>query len=132
MYRVKCWCLHHNIVTIDSTSQVAHSVRVNSMNGKQMGQIWTIRPKLCGNCAFSQNFYTKKLGEITVFFAVLYVYIQRKKRNESHNVTHSFPRFKPCLFLFWQGHLCKNHVKEISQILHKKLWWFGKRYHYVA
>ena len=26
-------------------------------------------PKLCGNCAFPQNFHTKKLGEITVFFA---------------------------------------------------------------
>ena len=30
----------------------------------------TIRPKLCGNCAFSQNFYTRKLGKITVFYAV--------------------------------------------------------------
>ena len=27
-----------------------------------------IRPKLCGNCAFSQNFHTRKSGEITVFF----------------------------------------------------------------
>ena len=26
--------------------------------------------KLCVNCAFSQNFHTRKLGEITVFFAV--------------------------------------------------------------
>ena len=28
------------------------------------------RPKLCGNCAFPQNFHTRKLGEITVFYAV--------------------------------------------------------------
>ena len=28
------------------------------------------RPKLCGNCAFPQNFHTKKLGEITIFFEV--------------------------------------------------------------
>ena len=28
-------------------------------------------PKLCGNCAFPQNFHTRKLGEITVFFAML-------------------------------------------------------------
>ena len=28
------------------------------------------RPKLCGNCAFPQNFLTRKLGEITVFYAV--------------------------------------------------------------
>ena len=27
-------------------------------------------PKLCGNCAFEQNFHTKKLGEITLFFVV--------------------------------------------------------------
>ena len=25
------------------------------------------RPKLCGNCAFPQNFHTRKLGEITGF-----------------------------------------------------------------
>ena len=29
-----------------------------------------IRPKLYGNRAFPQNFHTRKLGEITVFFAV--------------------------------------------------------------
>ena len=30
-----------------------------------------MRPlKLCGNCAFTQNFHTRKLGEITVFYAV--------------------------------------------------------------
>ena len=28
------------------------------------------RPKLCGNCAFPQNFHTRKLGENTVFYAV--------------------------------------------------------------
>ena len=28
-------------------------------------------PKLCGNCAFPQNFRTRKLGEITVFYAVV-------------------------------------------------------------
>ena len=30
----------------------------------------TNRPKLCINCAFPQNFLTKKLGEITVFYVV--------------------------------------------------------------
>ena len=28
-------------------------------------------PKLCGNCAFPQNFHTRKLGQITGFFAVI-------------------------------------------------------------
>ena len=32
--------------------------------------VGVIRPKLCGNCAFPQNFHTRKLGEITVFFTV--------------------------------------------------------------
>ena len=27
-------------------------------------------PKLCGNCAFEQNFHTQKLGETTLFFVV--------------------------------------------------------------
>ena len=30
------------------------------------------RPKLCGNCAFPQIFHTRKLGENTVFYAVMY------------------------------------------------------------
>ena len=28
---------------------------------------WLARPKLCGNCAFPQNFHTRKLGEIVIF-----------------------------------------------------------------
>ena len=31
---------------------------------------FAIRPKLCGNSAFPQNFHTRKVGEITVFFVV--------------------------------------------------------------
>ena len=31
---------------------------------------FAIGPKLCGNCAFPQNFHTKKVGEITVFYVV--------------------------------------------------------------
>ena len=34
-------------------------------------QFRAIRPKLCGNCAFPQNFHTRKLGEISVFYAVV-------------------------------------------------------------
>ena len=33
----------------------------------------TIRPKLCGNCVFPQNFHTRKSDEITAFYAVLLV-----------------------------------------------------------
>ena len=31
----------------------------------------SIRLKLCGNCAFPQNFHTKKLGKITVVYTVI-------------------------------------------------------------
>ena len=33
----------------------------------------TIRSKLCRNCAFLQNFRTRKLGEITIFFVKLWL-----------------------------------------------------------
>ena len=32
---------------------------------------FAIHPKLCGDCSFPQNLHTRKLVEITVFFAVL-------------------------------------------------------------
>ena len=31
-----------------------------------------IRPKLCGSCAFPKNLSTRKIGEITVFHAVIF------------------------------------------------------------
>ena len=30
-------------------------------------------PKRCGNCAFSKSLYTRKLGEIKIFFTVIIV-----------------------------------------------------------
>ena len=33
--------------------------------------IFAIRPKLCGNSAFSQNLHTRKLGDIAVFYTVM-------------------------------------------------------------
>ena len=38
--------------------------------GKVSAEFRAIRPKLSGKCAFPQNFYAKKLSEITVFYAV--------------------------------------------------------------
>ena len=37
------------------------------------------RSKLRGNCSFPQNFHTRKLDEITVFFVVLIVDLWSKK-----------------------------------------------------
>ena len=42
-----------------------------------MGTHSAIRPKLCGNCAFPENFYTKKLGEIRVYYAVYGIKMQQ-------------------------------------------------------
>ena len=40
------------------------------------------RPKLCGNCAFPQNFHTRRSGEITIFYAVpVIVGVLRDHRN---------------------------------------------------
>ena len=44
----------------------------NLWKGTVCAQFWANRPKLCGNCVFSQNFYTGKLGEITVFYVVIF------------------------------------------------------------
>ena len=33
-------------------------------------EFWAIRPQLCRNCAFPQNFHTMKLDEILLFYAV--------------------------------------------------------------
>ena len=37
---------------------------------KQFPHSFGQRPKLCENRAFPQNFHTRKLGEITIFYAV--------------------------------------------------------------
>ena len=34
-------------------------------------ELMTIVPKLYGNCVFQQNIHTRKLGEITVYYAVI-------------------------------------------------------------
>ena len=38
--------------------------------GTVSSEFRAIRPKLCGNCAFPQNFHTRKLSEFSVFYAV--------------------------------------------------------------
>ena len=39
--------------------------------GAQFPQFRVVLLKLCGNCGIKQKFHTRKLGEITVFHAVL-------------------------------------------------------------
>ena len=39
---------------------------------KMLAEFRVIRPKLCGNCAFAQNSYTRKLVQITVFYTEIH------------------------------------------------------------
>ena len=39
-------------------------------------EFWAIHSKLCGYCAFLQNFQTRKLGEILEFYTVHLVHIR--------------------------------------------------------
>ena len=50
---------------------INHCVKYhNSMNGTVFAYFRANRPKLYGNYAFPQIFHTRKLGEITAFYAV--------------------------------------------------------------
>ena len=61
--------------------------------GTVSAEFRVIRLKLCGNCAFPQNFHISKLGEITVFFAVL--------------VTLECPIL---MFQILRNHIWQNHI----------------------
>ena len=51
---------------------------------------WENRPKLCENCVFPQNFHTRKLVEITAFFAVLNKVIHQITRNRTFASCNKF------------------------------------------
>ena len=53
-----------------------------------------IRPKLCGNCALPQNFHTRKLGEITVFYALIVIVHDQNIRNNKAITTNLKPNMK--------------------------------------
>ena len=56
-----------------------YSLRKNLILWKNT-DFWAICLKLCGNCAFPQSIHTRKLGETTLFFAV----IVKKHFTEKH------------------------------------------------
>ena len=68
----------------NSTLAIARVIKITAKNtvispiflvwkfcGKAQFSYTANRPKLCGNCAFPQNFHSRKLGELMVFYAVL-------------------------------------------------------------
>ena len=81
--------------------------------GTVSAEFWTIRPKLCGNCDFRQNFHTMKLGKITVFYTV-YIY---------DNVKHLWWRLsKNSLWRLEVNSFSKTHItKHLYQSLFQKL-----------
>ena len=52
-----------------------------------------IHPKQCENCAFPQNFRTRKSGEITVFFAV--IALDKLASTEIYSILISIVQIKP-------------------------------------
>ena len=86
---------------------------------------WAIRPKLCGNCAFPQNFHTRQLGQITVFFHSGYNN-RKQNRNVFQPTARNLVKRKSWGSLFYQSKLVTfsslllllfNYTKrEISRI----------------
>ena len=68
-----------------------------------------IRPKLRENCGLPQNFYTRKLGEITVFSAVKCVNIYSSSHIGKHEKFNS--KLNPD-YAYTQPHLraINNHM----------------------
>ena len=64
-------------------------------------EFWTNCTKICGNCAFPQNFHKRKLGEIMVFYAVLNKYSRRPlfRMLLISNIRYSEQNFKSLEFL---------------------------------
>ena len=61
---------------------------------------WPDSPKLCGSCAFPQNFHNKKFGEITVFQEV--------------KVTNNYLPFQEHVLMVWNSCFCiEKHNKHI-------------------
>ena len=82
------------------------------------------RPKLYGNCAFPQTFYTRILGEITVFYAVINRVIdQQSTISVSYQkliATSNILYRKATLFKYFNEQ-CPKLVKHTLKILQKML-----------
>ena len=72
-----------------------------------------IRPKLCRNFAFRQNFHSRKLGEITIFYAVNNLELSR-----IGNVRYLFKHFHP--FMLNVKKLVKRALRILS-CKHRKI-----------
>ena len=90
----------------------------------RVSAVSAIRPKLCGNCAFPQNFHTNKLGEISVFYAS-WTFDRVLNKPLLSSILNEYSRLYSCLML------TKSKILRASKE-HGKLFWFydnlcGKR-----
>ena len=60
-----CQCVKYHNLTQNPGVEILWKGRVSAESR-------AIHPKLCGNSAFPQDSHTRKLGQITVFYSVLY------------------------------------------------------------
>ena len=66
--------------------------------GTVPAEFLAIRPKLCGYCAFPQNFHTRKLGGTTIFFEVFFFFLER--RLDTRLCLHEILRFSGHFLIF--------------------------------
>ena len=62
-------------------------------------------PKLCENCAFPQNFYTGKLGEITVLCTAIFIILETVVTDKN---------FQVFLFFHFNFRISRDAMKEFS------------------
>ena len=74
-----------------------------------------IRLNFSPNCAFPRNFHTRKLGEITVFYAVFADTTQYKKNSLEHNS----PLTTSAQYIFWIEPYLANMDKAILVFCNK-------------
>ena len=66
------------IITLFQNTVISPNFLVCEFCGKRVSpEFWANHSKLYGNCAFLQNFQTKKLSDILVFWAVFFTAVQR-------------------------------------------------------
>ena len=78
--------------------------------GTVSSQFRAIRSKLCGKCAFPQNSHTRKLGEITIFFAVINTIKIKIKYLSIQDATG---------IIFWLTKLQEQQFSAVTKIFEK-------------
>ena len=90
-------------------------------------QFRVIRPTLCGNCVFLQNFHTRKSGEMTALYAVKLTRNGSNMRQDLHRITlpeHSYS-YESLILLIASNLPCYLHFAFCLYV------WFLSIYIYI-